>query len=62
MLDWAQVEERIVEDNRNKWDRKAVAGQRKIASCLQRFKTEPLYRRKSEPLWVGSVLSSCLRF
>jgi transposase len=30
--------------------------------CLQRFKTEPLYRRKSEPLWVGSILSCCLRF
>ncbi len=56
MLDWAQVEERIVEDNRNKWDRKAVAGQRKIASCLQRYKTEPVYRRKNEPPSAGSCL------
>ncbi len=30
--------------------------------CLQRFKTEPLYRRKSEPPWVGSFLSPFLRF
>lgn len=29
--------------------------------CLQRFKTEPLYRRKSEPPWVGSFLSPFLR-
>jgi hypothetical protein len=31
------------------------------SSCLQRFKTEPLYRRKSEPPWVGSFLSPFLR-
>ena len=31
-MDWTQVEERIVQDDRNKWDRKAAAGQLKIAS------------------------------
>jgi site-specific DNA recombinase len=35
-----------------------VTGER--IRCLQRYKTEPLYRRKSEPLWVGPILSPCL--
>jgi hypothetical protein len=30
VMDWAQVEERIVEDDRNKWDRKAVAEELRI--------------------------------
>jgi len=30
MLDWTQVEERIVEDDRNKWDRKAAAEELRI--------------------------------
>jgi len=30
-------------------------------SCLQRFETEPLYRRKIEPPWADSILSSFLR-
>jgi hypothetical protein len=29
--------------------------------CLQRFKTEPLYRRKIEPPWAGSILRLFLR-
>ena len=29
--------------------------------CLQRFETEPLYRRKIEPPWADSILSSFLR-
>ena len=33
----------------------------KHCPCLQRFKTEPLYRRKSEPPWVGSFLGPFLR-
>src|SRR6266851_9041355 len=30
VMDWTQVEERIVEDDRNKWDRKAAAEQLRI--------------------------------
>jgi hypothetical protein len=29
-MDWTQVEERIVEDDRNKWDRKAPAQELRI--------------------------------
>ncbi len=31
-MDWTQVEERIVEDDRNKWDRKAAAEELRIAT------------------------------
>ncbi len=30
-MDWTQVEERIVEDDRNKWDRKTAAEELRIA-------------------------------
>jgi hypothetical protein len=33
MMDWAQVEERIVEDDRNKWDRKAPASALRIVDA-----------------------------
>jgi hypothetical protein len=33
----------------------------RTCACLQRFETEPLYRRKIEPSWADSILSSFLR-
>ena len=31
-MDWTQVEHQIVEDDRNKWDRKAAAEELRIGS------------------------------
>jgi hypothetical protein len=31
-MDWTQVEERLVEDDRNKWDRKAASAELRIST------------------------------
>jgi hypothetical protein len=43
------------------WQFPRPADHRIHSRCLQRLKTEPLYRRTSEPPWVGSFLSPFLR-
>ena len=65
MLDWTQVEERIVEDDRNKWDRKAAAEELRIVPDglldvgIARFALSELATKSDVPAawYTGAVLS-----